>query len=404
MRLAAVVLAGGESRRFGGDKLAADLDGLSLLERAVTELPSEAQLIIVGPHREIGRPAAFAREEPPGGGPAAAMIAGLRLALSSDTEAIVVLPGDAPAGGRAAMTLLSVLRSSGASAVLAVDGSGRAQPLQLALRPAAAKALISAAGDLAGAGQSARQLLDRLSPPPRRVPVAPGHFDIDTPDQLLAWQLRDSSAVRAVLDVLGGRSVTSSYGSPRTPLDRPCVIAIDGPSGAGKSTLAAAMTLSMTATVIESDDFYSPHLPGLDEPALEGMSDADAASCIIDWRRLRDEVLLPLSQRLAARYAPFDWDAYDGSLGPPKTVAAAEVVIVDGVYSARPELADLVDVRVLLEVPAEVRSRRLADRHDAPNLAYFWDRAEQYYFTEICPPQCFDLRLSAAQLGNDQNA
>jgi len=404
MRLAAVVLAGGESRRFGGDKLAADLDGLSLLERAVTDLPSDAQLIIVGPEREIGRPAVFAREEPPGGGPAAAMIAGLRLALSGDAEAIVVLPGDAPAAGRAAMTLLSVLRSSGASAVLAVDRSGRAQPLQLALRPPAAKALITAAGNLAGAGQSARQLVDRLSPPPRRVPVAPCHFDIDTRDQLLAWQLRESSAVRAVLDVLRGRAVTSSDGSPGTPLDRPCVIAIDGPSGAGKSTLAAALTLSMTATVIESDDFYSAHLPGLDELALEEMSDADAAACIIDWRRLREEVLLPLSQRRAARYAPFDWDVYDGSSGPPKTVAVADVVIVDGVYSARPELADLVDVRVLLEVPPEVRSRRLSERRDAADLVHFWDRAEQYYFAEISPPLRFDLRLSAAQLGNDQNA
>jgi molybdenum cofactor guanylyltransferase len=404
MRLAAVVLAGGESRRFGGDKLAADLHGLSLLERAVTELPSEAQLIIVGPQREIGRPAVFVREEPPGGGPAAAMIAGLRLALSSDTEAIVVLPGDAPAAGRAAMTLLSVLRSSGASAVLAVDGSGRAQPLQLALRPTAAEALITAAGDLAGAGQSARQLVDRLSPPPWHVPVAPGHFDIDTPDQLLAWRLRDSSAVRAVLDVLRGCAVTSSDGSPDTPLDRPCIIAIDGPSGAGKSTLAAALALCTPASVIESDDFYSPHLPGLDETARKEMSDADAAACIIDWRRLRDEALLPLSQRRTIRYAPFDWDAYDGSHGPPKTVSAADVVIVDGVYSARPELADLVNVRVLLEVPAEVRSRRLADRPDAPDLVHFWNRAEQHYFAEICPPHRFDLRLSAAQLGYDQNA
>src|SRR4029450_8477146 len=108
-------------------------------------------------------------EEPPGSGPAAAMIAGLRLALASDTEAVVVLPGDAPAAGRAAMALLSVLRSSGAAAVLAVDRSGRPQPLQLALRPPAAKALIAAAGDLAGAGESARQLVDRLRPPPRRV-------------------------------------------------------------------------------------------------------------------------------------------------------------------------------------------------------------------------------------------
>jgi hypothetical protein len=43
--------------------------------------------------------------------------------------------------------------------------------------------------------------------------VAPWHFDIDTPDQLLAWQLRDSDAVRAVLDVLRGRGVMSSDGS-----------------------------------------------------------------------------------------------------------------------------------------------------------------------------------------------
>jgi molybdenum cofactor guanylyltransferase len=404
MSLAAVVLAGGESRRFGGDKLAADLHGLSLLERAVTELPSDARLIIVGPEREIGRPAAFVREEPPGGGPAAAMIAGLRLALSSDSDTIVVLPGDAPAAGRAVTTLLSVLRSSAASAVQAVDGSGRPQPLQLALRRPAATALIAAAGDLAGAGQSARQLVDRLSPPPRRVPVAPCHFDIDTPDQLLAWQLRDSDAVRAVLDVLRGRGVISSDGSPVTPLDRPCVIAIDGRSGAGKSTLAAALTLRTPATVIESDDFYSPHLPGLDQPTREEMSDADAAACIIDWRRLRDEALLPLSQRRAARYTPFDWDAYDGSHRPPKTVGAADVVIVDGVYSARPELADLVNVGVLLEIPAEVRSQRLASRRDALDLVHFWERAEQHYFAEICPPRRFDLRLSAAQLGYDQNA
>ena len=404
MSLAAVVLAGGESRRFGGDKLAADLHGLSLLERALTGLPSDAQLIIVGPEREIGRPAAFAREEPPGGGPAAAMIAGLRLALSTDTEAIVVLPGDAPAAGRAAMTLLSILRSSGASAVLAVDGSGRAQPLQLALRPAAAKALIASAGDRDGAGESARQLVDRLSPPPQRVPVAPCHFDIDTRDQLLAWRLRDSGAVRAVLDALRGRGIRSSDGAPDDPLDRPCLIAIDGPSGAGKSTLAAALTLRTPATVVESDDFYSPSLPALDQAARERMSDADAAARIIDWRRLRDEALLPLSRRRAARYAPFDWDAYDGSHRPPKTVGPADVVIVDGVYSARPELADLVDVRVLLEVPADVRSRRLANRRDALDLVHFWDRAEQHYFAEICPPHRFDLRLSAVQLGNDQNA
>ena len=98
-----------------------------------------------------------------------------------------MLPGDAPAAGRAAMVLLSALQSSTAWAVVAVDRSGRAQPLQLALRPPAAKALIAAAGRRARR-QSARRLVDRLSPAAQRVPVsAEDHFDIDTADQLLSW-------------------------------------------------------------------------------------------------------------------------------------------------------------------------------------------------------------------------
>ena len=40
-RVAAVVLAGGESRRFGTDKLAAVVDGLPLLDRAVAALSAE---------------------------------------------------------------------------------------------------------------------------------------------------------------------------------------------------------------------------------------------------------------------------------------------------------------------------------------------------------------------------
>jgi molybdopterin-guanine dinucleotide biosynthesis protein A/uridine kinase len=406
MRLAAVVLAGGESQRFGADKLAADLGSLTLLERAVSELPAQAHLIIVGAKREIGRPATFAREEPPGTGPAAGLVAGLRAALSSDTEAIVVLPGDAPAAGRAAMALLSALQSSSAGAVVAVDTSGRAQPLQLALRPTAAKALIAAAGKSGAAGHSARRLIERLSPPAQRVPVsAEDHFDIDTADQLLAWQQRDSPGVQAVLDVLDAHGSTPSGRHSSAPgCDRPYVIAIDGASGAGKSTLAAALALRTGATVIDSDDFYSAHLPGLDQAAREAMSDAEAAASIIDWRRLRAEALVPLSHRRAARYAPLDWEAYDGSLGAPKTVGAADVVIVEGVYSARPELADMVDLRVLLEVPADVRLRRLADQPDPVDRTRFWDRAEQHYFSEICPPHSFDLRLSAAQLGNGQHA
>ena len=122
-----VVLAGGTSRRFGSDKLAQLVDGSRLLDLAVSQLPAGAEVIVVGP------------ETP--GGPAAALVVGLRRALTLGPDAVVVLPGDAPQAGLAAAELLAHLSEAGANAVVALDPDGQEQPLQLALRPAAAVAL-----------------------------------------------------------------------------------------------------------------------------------------------------------------------------------------------------------------------------------------------------------------------
>ena len=192
--LVAVVLAGGQSRRFGADKLDADLGGGSLIDHALAGLPIDANLIIVGPPRALRRPARFIREDPAASGPAAAMIAGLNAALESTPDAIVVLPGDAPAAGAAAMILLAALNADQeASIMMATDTAGREQPLQLALRPAAAAALIAAAGEARGAGQSARGLLGQLRPAPRTITLAAAeHFDVDTVEDLHTWQLRNA--------------------------------------------------------------------------------------------------------------------------------------------------------------------------------------------------------------------
>ena len=189
--LVAVVLGGGQSRRFGADKLDADLGDGSLLEHALAGLPIDADLIIVGPPRAVRRPVRFVREEPVGTGPTAAMITGLSAALDLAPDAIVVLPGDAPAAGSAAMILLAALQADPeASIVMATDAAGREQPLQLALRPAGAAALIAAAGEAKGASQSARGLLGRLQPAPRTVTLAAAeHFDVDTVDDLHTWTI-----------------------------------------------------------------------------------------------------------------------------------------------------------------------------------------------------------------------
>lgn len=192
----AVVLAGGASRRFGGDKLEADLLGRPLIERAVSGLPDGTRLVVVGPVRSVpssGGAVTYVREDPPGGGPAAAMVAGLRAALAqlADDEAvIVVLPGDAPAAGEAARQLLDHLTDPASGqpiGVVSTDQGGRVQPLQLALTRSAARQLINAAGPDGAAGRSARALVAQV-PGLRPVALDPRlQVDIDTRAELDRW-------------------------------------------------------------------------------------------------------------------------------------------------------------------------------------------------------------------------
>ncbi|MBI1258940.1 MAG: hypothetical protein GC204_15830 [Chloroflexi bacterium] len=72
----------------------------------------------------------------------------------------------------------------------------------------------------------------------------------------------------------------------------------------------------------------------------------------------------------------------------------ADVIIVDGAYSSRPELSDLIDLSVLVDVPVDVRHARLLGRENADWLAGWhrrWDEAEAFYFEQVRPPSSFDL-------------
>jgi molybdopterin-guanine dinucleotide biosynthesis protein A/uridine kinase len=390
-RVTAVVLAGGASQRFPPDKLAAQVEGLPLLDRALASLPEHMTVVVVGAAREVARPVIFTSEDPPGGGPAAGLVAGVRRALVESAEAILVLPADAPLSGQAAGTLLSRLDDEpGADAVVGVDVHGREQPLQLALRPAGAATLVAAAGPGGAAGISARRLLDALRPGLVTQELTPAElWDIDTPDQLLAWQLRDSRAVSSILDVAAQH---------QKKVQRPIVVAIDGPSCAGKSILAIAVALRSGGSVVEGDDFYRSTLARLTVLQREAMSDAEVVDAVIDWERLRGQALLPLRAGESATFQPYDWDADDGRLAPPKTIPLADLIIVDGVYAARPELADLLDAAVYLGVDPQIRARRYAERENDPDWARFWERGEAYYFGVVRPPASFDLQLDDQDL------
>jgi molybdopterin-guanine dinucleotide biosynthesis protein A len=204
-RYAAVVLAGGTSRRWGGiDKTAADLAGRPVLAHVVQGLPADLPVVVVGPaghpFADLADPARvrWTREDPPGGGPVAGLAAGLaalRSAGFEDGDDVVLLAGDLPDAGSAVPRLLAALREPAAAepvdVAVGVDPQGRRQPLLAAYRLAPLRAVLAAdaARGLPTGGRAMRELLGRLRV--REVPVSAAEaFDLDTPADLDALQVR----------------------------------------------------------------------------------------------------------------------------------------------------------------------------------------------------------------------
>ncbi|MFF4555199.1 NTP transferase domain-containing protein [Streptomyces sp. NPDC001422] len=90
----AVVLAGGSARRLGGaDKPGVRVGGRALLDRVLAACADAAVTVVVAEPRATARPVRWAREDPPGGGPVAALDAGLR---HTTAPYVVVLSADLP--------------------------------------------------------------------------------------------------------------------------------------------------------------------------------------------------------------------------------------------------------------------------------------------------------------------
>ncbi|MFD3518189.1 DUF6457 domain-containing protein [Streptomyces sp. NPDC058657] len=136
----AVVLAGGAGRRLGGvDKAAVRVGGRPLIDRVLTACGAAGTTVVVGGHRPTSRSVTWAREEPPGGGPLAALGAGVR---ETGAPLILVLSVDLPFVDRATVAALvraleEPVDAREAEGALLVDATGRDQPLVAVYRAAA---------------------------------------------------------------------------------------------------------------------------------------------------------------------------------------------------------------------------------------------------------------------------
>ncbi len=193
-------------------------------------------------------------------------------------------------------------------------------------------------------------------------------------------------------------AVSQSTASGQVPL----VVAFDGRSGTGKSTLAFRVAKETGAAVVHLDDFFAASIPDAD---WDRMTVEERGANVFDWARIRSEAVMPLLAGRVARWHPFDFDSgqrADGTYGmqtKATEVEPASVIIIDGVYSAGPQLTDLVSLTVLVELPEGERWDRLAHREEAEFLAQWharWTAVEDFYFSNVRPRNSFDLIVTTS--------
>ncbi len=146
----------------------------------------------------------------------------------------------------------------------------------------------------------------------------------------------------------------------------PLVVAIDGHGAAGKTTTAAEVTTRLNAIVVHTDDYF--------HDARE-TGDRRPMARYYSWDVLRREALEPTIARLG---------------GVPGIGSGRPLILVEGVSSAAPALADLVDRAVFVSTPEPVRLARLHGRISDEEWDEEWLEAERRYFASR-PPASFDL-------------
>ena len=181
----------------------------------------------------------------------------------------------------------------------------------------------------------------------------------------------------------------------------PFLVALDGRSGTGKTTLSKRLGQALGASVILGDDFYS----GGQLEEWTNMSPRAKVDHCMDWRRMRKEALEPLINGHTAKWRTFNWATGIGLSEHLITCQPAPIIILDGAFSTRPELSDIVNLSVLLRVPDDIRRQRLRDREGEDFMSKWhkvWDEGEDYYFARMRPDSSFDILIDALDIETEE--
>lgn len=186
-------------------------------------------------------------------------------------------------------------------------------------------------------------------------------------------------------------------------------VGVDGPDGSGKSVLAGELSEVLRSrgrpvVHLSIDDFHQVrairYRRGRDSP--EGFW-LDS----YDYERFRARVLAPFSPGGSRIYQDACHDLESDRIidPPPRRAAAGALLVVDGLFLHRDELAGAWDLSVFLDVPFTETARRMAVRDgtpadpEHPGMRRYVQAQRIYYAT--CDPRS---RATAVVDNNDVTA
>ncbi|MFT4416873.1 uridine kinase family protein [Fredinandcohnia humi] len=185
------------------------------------------------------------------------------------------------------------------------------------------------------------------------------------------------------------RSIDSLHKKQSTLL-----IGIDGCGGSGKSTFANKLKDECTnVTVVHMDDFYLPS-----SQIIHSHPENKPIGADFDWKRMLHQVLEPLSQNKEGQYQRYDW--VTDRLAEWHTVPVGGIVIIEGCYSIRKELANIYDYTIWVDCPRETRLSRGLTR-DGEEARDMWENnwmiSEDMYVEVHKPSERADLIVNGTK-------
>lgn len=161
----------------------------------------------------------------------------------------------------------------------------------------------------------------------------------------------------------------------------PNIIALDGGGGSGKSTLARELALADSKiTLLSIDDFFLPVVKDI----LLTRSPQDDYEFCCDKMRLKSQVFEPLRVGKPLKYQSLNPKTL--GLGEWHFVEPRETVLLEGVYSLRPEFLGCYDFTIWLETPSNICQSRLEARGHITKLQIdSWQATYAWYRKTIRP-------------------